>query len=64
MNMWDIKKAIGDAESQINLANTHIGQAASLLVGRLRISKVSQKLLKKLKTELRDFNMLTGEWKE
>lgn len=60
---WDdFRKAFGEAERTLAQADDVAAQMARMLVGRLR--KCSPGTLSRLKTELRDFDARSGEWKE
>lgn len=61
-NPWDeIRAAVNQARELNRAIDDQANTLADLLAGRLR--KVTQYRLAKLKRELRDFNIHTGEWK-
>lgn len=62
MNWDDFRLAFRDARSTMDQADAAANDMADMLDGRLR--KVSGYKLAKLKRQLRDFNIHTGEWKE
>ena len=64
MEWSEMNRAVHDAIGVLNKADAFIGQMARLIVGKLKSGDVSEYTLKMLKTELRDFNMKTGGWKE
>jgi hypothetical protein len=57
-----MSNAISEAESLMKSVDKATESMAKLMVGRMR--KVSCYRLKKLKRELKDFNMHTCKWKE
>ena len=67
MSKWhEMKAAVQEAEHTFRAADSISKDMAELLIGRLRKvsnSYVGNDALCKLKRELRDFNMTTGEWK-
>lgn len=50
-----------EAKARINSADVVVDDIARLLEGRLR--RVNASTLRRLKRELRDFDMTTGNWK-
>jgi hypothetical protein len=63
----DVRAAVSAAEFQLDAADSVAQNMAILLVGRLRLASKDHRgtaALKKLKRELRDFDMTTGNWKE
>jgi len=62
MNWDDFRQAFSAARNTMNQANQVANDMADMLDGRLK--KVSSYRLAKLKRQLRDFNMHTGEWKD
>ena len=60
----DIQNARHAAENQIRLADMAVANACRLSAGRLQISGVASWVLQELKKELKNFNAVTGEWKE
>lgn len=58
----EMRQAVAEARSTMAAADTVADGMADLLCGRLR--HVSPYRLEKLKRELRDFNMHTGQWKK
>jgi hypothetical protein len=64
MNKFDeMRGAVAEAKQTLAAADSVAGEMASLLVGRLRCATVRSWDLKRLKKELRDFNIHTGTWK-
>lgn len=65
MNIYDVKKAVKEAERDIAAADSQVGEMLSLIVGRLKKVKGwnATEDLKALKKELKDFDSRTGEWK-
>jgi len=62
-NAYDLMRRAVEEARQINrAADSCSNTMATLLVGRLR--HVNRWQLRRLKRELRAFNMHTGEWKE
>lgn len=61
MNWDDFRQAFSTARHTMNQADNVANDMADMLDGRLR--KVSGFRLAKLKRQLRDFNIHTGEWK-
>jgi hypothetical protein len=57
----EIRQALSEAADIQRAADRNAGAMAQMLRGRLR--HVDQWTLADLKRELRDFNMVTGEWK-
>lgn len=57
----EFRDSIRQAESDIRSVEALADDMAQMLVGRLRMAR--QYWLKKLKHELRDFNICTGKWK-
>lgn len=67
-NQFDeVRAAVAEAKSQIAAADKAAYAMADLLVGRLRYvadqSYSGVTVLRKLKKELRDFDMVTGKFK-
>lgn len=62
MNWDDFRQAFNTARNTMNQADSVANEMADMLDGRLR--KVSGYRLEKLKRQLRDFNMHTGQWKD
>jgi len=58
----DIDQARQQAEMDIKKADEAIRDAAKLIAGRLRTSKVLPYLLKELKHELKNYNSRTEKW--
>ncbi len=63
MTFDEAKRAIDEACRTLRAANSQANEMASILSGRLKSSGVSAYTLDKLKRELRDFNLHTGQWK-
>lgn len=63
MNFTEMTEAVRDAKSTINRADNFVCNMADMIVGRLRTANISGYVLKKLKRELRDYNIHTGTWK-
>lgn len=62
-NAFDtMRRALREAELTQAAADEQAAAMASLLVGRLR--HCGEYALKRLKRELRDFNIHTGTWKD
>lgn len=62
-NVWDdIRTALQEAEDTDRALNMYAKRMAALLPGRLRHCNGAD--LKKLKEELRDYNIHTGKWRE
>ena len=62
---WDeMNAAVKDAEITIRQAEVRINDMARIVAGRLRLAGVSNYYLKRLKKELKNYNMHTGQWKE
>jgi hypothetical protein len=57
----EMRVALREAEATLEAANNVSRQMASMLQGRMRYA--DSEVLKRLKRELRNFNMTTGEWK-
>lgn len=57
-----MRKAVEEAEQTMRAADNCANDMAKVLQGRLR--KVSDWNLKKLKAELKNYNMHTGRWKD
>lgn len=62
MNYDTFRACVDEAEQLDRLANRYAEQMLRLVTGRLRQVDNSH-LLRRLKTELRDFDMRTGEWR-
>jgi hypothetical protein len=62
-NVFDeMRAAVNNAAETLRAADDCAGSMAALLKGRLRhVANVDT--LRKLKRELRDFDMVKGEWK-
>lgn len=60
----DVNDGIEDARQSIANGDSHINKMASIIGGKLKSCRVSSGTLRKLKRELRDFNMITGKWKD
>ena len=63
MTYQEVMEARRQALHQLELADTAVKQAAALIAGRLRSSRVAPWVLRELKRELKEFNMTTNEWK-
>lgn len=61
MNYWDIRRGIAEAKTTLKNADDLATETARIIEGRLR--KVSPLVLARLKSELRNFNAKTFEWK-
>jgi len=64
MHFSDMVDAVNEAKSIVMYGDNAIRRLAKLMINRLRVSGVDHFVLCKLKIELRDFNMRTGQWKE
>jgi hypothetical protein len=62
MNWDDFRQAFNTARNTMDQADRVANDMADMLDGRLR--KVSGYRLAKLKRQLRDFNIHTGNWNE
>jgi hypothetical protein len=62
MMTHEMRRAIEEAKQTIRSADNCANDIAEVLHGRLR--KVSDWNLKKLKAELKNYNMHTGRWKD
>ena len=63
MNAFDqMDQAVREAEVVLSAGDKMADKIARFLIGRLR-RVTSGYVLRHLKTELRDYNMHTGEWK-
>jgi hypothetical protein len=62
MMTHEMRKAVEEAEQALRAADNVANDIAKVLHGRLR--KVSTWHLKKLKAELKNYNMHTGRWKD
>jgi len=62
MNWDDFRQAFSAARNTMNQADHIANDIADMLDGRLK--KVSGYRLAKLKRQLRDFNIHTGEWRD
>jgi hypothetical protein len=61
MNSFDLmRQALSEASETMRAADSYAWNAARLIVGRLR--HVNPGILREMKRELRDFNMVTGRW--
>ena len=62
---WDeVYQGVREAEATIRMAENNLNKMAGIMCGYLKSGKVSSGTLCKLKRELRDFNMITGKWKD
>lgn len=61
--LWEMRRAINEAQETIRNADVMAEGLASILVGRLRHVNNSYTLVK-LKRELADFNAHTKTWKD
>ncbi len=57
----EFRDAVKEAEYTLNAADAVAEKMAKLMVGRLH--KADVWVLRKLKRELRGFDMVTGQWK-
>lgn len=64
MNFQDACQAAEDAKRTQEAADAMLRRTAKLLQGRLRSARIDHNVLCRLKRELGEFNMHTGEWKE
>lgn len=63
MNKFDeMQEAVREARLTLRAADDVAAAMANLLVGRLHFA--GPDTLRKLKKELREFDMVTGEWKQ
>lgn len=64
MELYEMRQAIAAAEKTLRDANTTLKEIGVLLEGRVRSGNLYVSTLCKLKKELANFNMHTGQWKE
>ncbi len=64
MNFDEMSEAVREAELTARLLDRFVGRMAEIVANRLQTGNVSHSVLKKLKTELANYNMHTGRWKE
>jgi hypothetical protein len=61
---WDaVAAGVHAAQRMKNAVRSWTGEMASLIAGGLRAGRVDPEVLRDLKRELRDFDMVTGKWK-
>lgn len=63
MDFDEASRAIDQAESTIRIMRSQVARMAKMCAGRLQDCGVSRDTLRKLKKELENYNMHTGEWK-
>ena len=63
MNWKDFREAVEDAKLTVRRGDTAIRELSYMLPGRLRVIGDAN-VLRDIKRELRDFDMVTGRWKE
>lgn len=59
----EVRQGIREAEVTIRNAEQNVCFMVSIIIGKLKSSKIPHNYLCKLKRELKDFNMHTGKWK-
>lgn len=64
MQWVEMNQAVHEARAVMDRADAFVGQMARMIIGKLKSGDVSDYTLKMLKTELRDYNMKTEQWKE
>jgi len=64
MQLKEMQEAVSKAKATIYRANTMVQIMARLCAGRLRSSNADSWILRRLKRELRGFNITTGCWKD
>ena len=62
MDIYEMRRQISAARNTLENADQVAGSIAILLPGRLR--HCSSTVLEKLKKELKDYNIHTGQWKD
>ena len=63
MNAYDqMRQAVQEAKVTMNAADSVANTMGQMLVGRLQ--RVDESTLRRLKRELRDFNIHTGRWRK
>jgi hypothetical protein len=62
MNWNEFSEAMRDARNTLERADEAIRNLGGLVPGRLRSMRRDD--LRKIKRELRDFDMVTGKWKD
>ena len=63
LSYYEIQRARAHAQEQLRIADHATREAAELVEGRLKLANVSNYTLKRLKNELKDYNIQTGKWK-
>lgn len=63
MTFDEMNAAVEDAERTIRLLDMRVNKMARMIAGRLQSADVPSTVLCKLKKELQNYNMTTGEWK-
>lgn len=64
MNSWDqMLAAMRDARNTMSAADQQASEMARMLAENGRLRKCSAYQLRQLKKQLRDFNSVTGKWK-
>ena len=63
MNYFDIRRVVEDAESQINVVKNNAYQLGGLASKPFILRNFSRNDLRKIKKQLKDFNMQTCKWK-
>ncbi len=64
MNYFEASRAIADAKDTVEQGNRIIRGVANLLSGNLKTADIDGDILKKLKRELKNFNIQTARWKD
>jgi len=63
MNYDEMCSAVKDAERTIRIAETQIGKMTEFISFNSRIRHAQASSLRRLKRELKNFNIQTGQWK-
>jgi len=64
MDINELGRTVSDAKHTLYMADQLVNTMLAICCDRLRLAGVNDVLLKRLKRELRDFNICTGRWKE
>lgn len=63
LRYYDVQTHVDEANTTIRQYRSLIRRSAEFAAGRLRDADTDPDTLRKLKRELRDFGMHTGQWK-
>ena len=64
MKWEEMNEAVQEAKATINQADRFLNHMANMLRRKLRSGNIGAYNLREFKKELKNYNMITGEWKD